>query len=181
MELEAIKTEEGKKAKKGRKIVIYILIFIISLFAFWCLAVALWPNYMPTFSTTKYEEPLSGHSESEYFIEDGNDTIPLEEFSIQSHKQEYIHWTSIFSYERQYHYEYSLSLKEESSYTYFLLYSFTLVQEYEGGSFEVSFSPIEENLLSSYSDVVLSEDIDISSGTLSIKRGSEINLITVTQ
>lgn len=172
MEEEAITNKEAGKKKKGMKtrtkVFLYALGILLILFILWCILVLTWPGFSPTLETIAYTDPVSGTLIGRNY----EDEEVLSHFKLEAKKRKHVHWTSIFSFHYEYHYEHTLISESD---TYFYIKSLTVEGHYgEGKTFEFSFTPTQENLKQAYFDVVLLDDVETSSFTYSIKSGSEV-------
>lgn len=154
---------EKKEMRMSIKILIWTLITILILFIIWCLIVITWPGFSGSYATIAY----AGETSS-IIMENYRDEEILSHFSLSNKKSRHLAWNGPFSCSSEYHYEHLLTTRDD----YFLIQSLTIVASYGEGSFEMVFSPEKENLVQVYHDVVLSEDIDLSSISYSVKSGS---------
>lgn len=166
---ESLKKEEAvnekRKMKKGKKIFLIIASIILFLFFAWCMVVAIWPYFVPSYASIAYPSSPSGTLLGQNY----QDEEILEHFSLTSQKRSHVHWTGLFSFETRHHYEYLLTSTDE----YFIISSLTINAHYgDGLSFEVSFPDVEENLVQAYVDVPLLTDIELSSITYSVSSSS---------
>lgn len=164
-----MKKELSKEEKVNRRLsVITVSLGIIALlFVTLCVLVTLYPQYQHAYVTSYYTSPTTGNTSISSYA---GDEI-LSNFTLEGGKKEYLACRHIFSYEKEYHYEYALTPKEDS---YFLIDNFSITFSKDEDSYSITFTPNEEYLLVAASELVLSKDIDLSTYSYSVSSTSLI-------